>query len=217
MAKNSFKPIIHVYPLSRLVNAPAASWEKFINQIEEGKEKAFGYYLPMREAVVRFCARNAKGFDGILSEMIRRAQGMGGSRGQRIADDNESAFKTFVEEFYPKIGKYKRDLLRDVQDGVVYEGITVLGAPHFVVQDQDEKTRYVFLHAANWSPQQLKTYLQLLAMIVQKKYGGTADQLWCMDLRKGITVKFVGSARLSSHCSDAARHYARLAKIMTSE
>ena len=217
MVKNVFKTYIHIYPLSRLVNAPAASWEKLIKLIEDGKEKAFGYYLPMREAVVLYCAKDGNGFDAILAEMLNRARAMGGSRGQQIADDNEVAFRTFVENFYPKIGKYKRDLLRDAQNGIAYEGITLLGAPHFVAQDKAGRTRYVFLYAANWSPQQLKTYLQLLIHIVDKKYSGAADQIWCMDLKRRKTITFSGSTRLSARCVDAAKHYARLARIMTSE
>ena len=124
MAVNISKPTIHIYPLSRLVNAPATGWEKLLDQIEEGKRNAFAYYLPMREAVVRYCAKSGKNFDSILADMIRRAEQMPSSRHQNITGDNEAAFRSFVSDFYPRITKYKRDLLRDAQSGVAYEGVS---------------------------------------------------------------------------------------------
>jgi hypothetical protein len=166
----------------------------------------------MREAVVRYCAKSGKDFDNILSEMTRRAAGMPCAPNQDICGDNRVAFEMFVSEFYPRIAKYKRDLLRDNQSGVVYEGVTVLGAPHLIAQDEDDITRYIFLYASNWSKDELRTYLQLLAMIVEKKYGGTASQIWCMDLRRGKDFKFKTSVRVLSRCSDAARLYAQLAR-----
>jgi hypothetical protein len=210
------KATIHIFPLSRVVNAPAGNWVKLLDQIEEGKRNAFAYYLPMREAVVRYCARGGHGFDDILSQMVRRAEGMPCAPRQDICGDNESALRSFVEDFYPRIGKYKGDLLREHGNGVMYEGIVVTGSPHFVAQDRDGKTRYVFLHASNWSTDDLKTYLQLLAMIVDKKYGADTSHIWGMDLKRGKDIKFKDSPRVLSRCANAAKLYARLAKVMTS-
>jgi hypothetical protein len=207
-------PTIHIYTLSRLVHAPAAGWEKLINQIEAGRQKAYAYYLPMREGVVLFCAGGGKDFEKILTVMKRRAEEMGGLRGPRVAADNEDAFRTFVEKFYPKISKFKRSLLRDTQSGVTLEGVALLGAPHFVAVDQTGETRYIFLYPAKWKPNELKSYLHLLATIVEERYGGVSGQVWCMNLRMGKTVKFKRSARLSSRCSDAAKHYARIAGLI---
>lgn len=207
----TIKPSIHIYPLSRLVNAPAGSWVKLMRQIEEGKRNAFSYYLPMREAAVQYCAKSGQDYDRIQSQMTRRAEEIPCSPNQDICGDNGKAFRSFVNNFYPRITRYKRDLLRDTQTGVVFEGVTISGAPHFIAQDEDGNTRYAFLYASNWPPVQLKTYLQLLAMIVERKYSGTASQIWCMDLRKGKDFKFKSSARISSRCSDAAKLFAQLA------
>jgi hypothetical protein len=207
-------PTIHIYTLSRLVHAPAAGWEKLIDQIEAGRQKAYAYYLPVREAVVRFCGGGGKDFEEILADMKRRAEVMGGMRGPKVASDNENAFVTFVEEFYPKISKFKRNLLHDTQSGVMLEGVALLGAPHFVAVDQKGETRYVFLYPAKWKPNELKSYLLLLATIVEERYGGMSGQIWCMDLRTGKTVKFKRTARLSSRCSAAAKHYARVAGLI---
>jgi len=53
------KPAVHIYTLSRLVHAPAGRWERKIDEIEKGRDKAYAYYQPMREAVIAYCA--AKG------------------------------------------------------------------------------------------------------------------------------------------------------------
>ena len=203
-------PPIHIYTLSRLVYANAPQWERLIRQIEAGRQKAYSYYLPMREAVVRFCAGGGDNFEGILSDMKRRAGEMGGVRARKVVADNENAFVSFVENFYPKIAKFKRNLLRDQQSGVSLEGIALLGTPHLIAVDQKGDTRYVFLYAAKWKPDDLKSYLHLLTVIIEGKHGATADQLWCMDLRAGKTHKFKKSERLASRCADAARHYARV-------
>jgi hypothetical protein len=212
VANLSVRPTIHIYPLSRLVNAPAGSWVRLMRQIEEGKRNAFSYYLPMREAVVQYCAKSGKDFDRILAQMTRRATEIPCSPNQDICADNDRAFRSFADDFYPRVAKFKRDLLRDTQTGIVFEGVTVLGAPHFVAQDEDGNTRYVFLYASNWSPDELKTYLQLLAIIVEKRFAGTAGDIWCMDLRRGKDIKFKASVRVLSRCSDAAKLYAQLAK-----
>lgn len=217
MVQSKSTPTVHIYPFSKLVNAPAAGWEKLIDQIEEGKNKAFAYYLPMREAVVLFCLKSGEDFDKVLGQLVRRAHEMGGVRGKKIAADNKAAFRMFVEEFYPRIAKFKKNSLHDVQVGVEFEGIMLTGAPHFIAEDQDGNTRFIFLHAAKWSDEQVKIYLQLLSVIIEKKYGGAAEQIWCMSLKNGKTIKFKGSARVLSRCADAAKHYARLAQLLTSD
>jgi hypothetical protein len=210
-------PSIHIYPLSRLVLAPAAKWEQLIKMIEDGKEKAFAYYLPMREGVALFCSRPGADVEAVAAEVVARARQMGGKRGQNMAKDNDAAFRQFVSIFYPQISKFERSLLREGQDGVDLEGINLAGTPHLEVRDANEKTRYVFLHAAKWPESELRVYLQLLAFIIEKKYAASAEQLWCMDLRTGKTVKFKSGLRLERQCRIAAKHYARFANAIASE
>lgn len=95
-------------------------------------------------------------------------------RGPKVAAYNENAFRMFVETFYPKISRFKRSLLRDTQSGVTLEGVALLGAPHFLALDQKGETRYIFLYPAKWKPNELKSYLHLLATIVEERYGGVS-------------------------------------------
>lgn len=205
-------PSTHIYTLSRLVLSPAAGWEKQIAAIEAGRKLASKYYLPLREAVVSFCAADGQGADKIIKEMRRRAEQM---TNLAAAVNNESAFVSFATRFYPKMGKFRKSHLQEVQNEVILEGLGLRGTPHFSVLDQKGETRYVFLYASKWKPIELNSYLHLLATIIEGRYGATAEQLWCMDLRKGETIKFKKAVRLSSQCAAAARHYVRLAPHLT--
>jgi hypothetical protein len=78
-------PKVHIYRLSRLVHAPAARWEHLLFSIEEGKTHAYRYYLPMREAVVRFCEGGGQRRDSIVSQIVEAAHRVGGTRGPSLA------------------------------------------------------------------------------------------------------------------------------------
>src|SRR5207237_1269133 len=84
-------------------------WETLLKAIEEGKSRAFGYYLPLREAVILFCAKSGRDREQIVNDMVARARQMGGSKGARIAKDNEKAFRVFESQFFPKIRQYRKE------------------------------------------------------------------------------------------------------------
>jgi|SRR5690348_5282608 len=210
-------PVVHVYPLSRLVHAPASRWESLLKSIEEGKTRAFRYYLPLREAVVLFCSKGGKDRDQIVSGMVARARSAGGSRGAKVAKDNDDAFRVFESSFYPRIKAYKGDFLRESQTGHPFEGVTLVGSPHFEVLDQGGADRYVFLYPAGWERDEINAYLELLSIIVQKRFGKPPESLWCMNLRTGRDEKWKSSARVRKRCENAARLYARLINAMESE
>jgi len=205
------RPVVHIYTLSRLVHAPAGGWERKIEEIEEGREKAYGYYQPMREAVIAYCAAKAKGRDGIVSRMLEEARSRRHGRGQNPERDNLAAFEIFEAKCYPKIGSFVRSLLRRPQGaGVPFGDIFLQGAPHFHVKDKDGEDRYVFLHPSNWTGDDLKAYLELLSVTVEKGFGEPSTSIWHMNLRSGLVSKHRSSKRVRQRCVDAARHYARV-------
>jgi len=177
--------------------------------MDEGKQFAFSYYLPMREAVVRFCKGHGQNRDAIVRE-IARARDAGGVRGDRIARDNSEAFGVFVDNFYPKVSRLRRDLLRQQRTGCQLEGLTLEGGPHLEVTDVEGQKRHVFLHAANWSKKDLDAYLELLGVIIEACYGGDRSSLWALDLKKGKEIKWRSSPRVRKRCRDAAKLYVRL-------
>jgi hypothetical protein len=207
-------PTAHIYTFSRLVHAYPGNWEKLLASMESEKQIAYGYYLPMREAVVLFCARRGKDRDLIFRQMVSRARNMGGMRGPKMAEDNAEAFIGFETAFYPKIAKFRRDLLREQRTGCEFEGLTLEGGPHFEAVDQRGKKRHVFLHASKWSHDDLAAYLELLGIVIEHEYGGDSSSLWVFDLKSGKEIKWRSSSRVRNRCVGAARLYARLIRAM---
>lgn len=164
--------LVHIYPLSRLVHASPANWEKQLQEIERGKDSRYGYYLPLREAVVSYCKSRRKRRDDIVKILENQARSVFAFRGADLVRDNISAFEVFEVQFYPRIAKFERSLLRaDSNGGCDFAGLRLLGTPHFSVKDDlREETRYVYLHASKWPEDDLKAYLELLAVVVAAKY-----------------------------------------------
>ena len=207
---------VHIYPLSRLVHAAAAEWENELRAIEEGKKYAFGYYLPLREAVVTYCRNDGKRRDQIVKQMTALALSMGGIRGAEAANANDNAFRVFETSFFPRITRFHESFLHtDFKAGCPFEGVTLLGLPHLRVTDDKGGSRYVHLHAAQWEPEDLKAYLELLSVIVENRFKKHADAIWCMDLKSGRDFKWQSRPRMRTKCVKAARLYARLIKAMT--
>lgn len=139
---------------------------------------------------------------------------MGGVRGNKIAQDNDDAFSTFADVFYPKIAKFRRNLLREQRTGCELEGLTLEGAPHLEVVDQAGKKRHIFLHAANWRKEDLDAYLELLGIVIEARYGGDSSSLWALDLRRGKEIKWRPSVRVRKRCANAAKLYVRLRRAL---
>jgi hypothetical protein len=208
---NSKIPIVHIYTLSRLVHAPAGGWERKIEEIEEGRDKAYSYYQPMREAVIAYCAAEGRGREKIVSRMLADARGKPHGHGQDPEADNLRTFETFEASCYPKIGSFVRSLIRMPQGmGVPLEGVLLQGTPHFQATDKEGETRYVFLHPSNWTEENLKAYLELLSFIVEATFDAPATSIWHMNLRSGRVSKYGSRKRIRQRCVDAARLYARV-------
>lgn len=206
----------NIYPLSRLVHAFPPDWEALLQRLEDGKDKAFSHYLPAREAIVRYCAKSGHERDHILSTLRTRCGQMGGVRSAILLRDNEAAFEAFEAEFYPKIAEFRRGLLREPQSGVKFEELLLLGTPHMEVVDQKGKTRFVYLCCGARKDPDLKAYLQLLSVIVNKHFGASSESIWCLDLRTGEEVKWRSTTRLENRCRKTARLYSRLTAAIES-
>jgi len=190
------KSSVHIYKLSRLVHAAAGSWEKRLQEIEQGRRQAYVYYRPMREAVVAFCASKGNDRDKIVKHMLAQAQLQPWARGQNPETDNLEAFETFEEMCYPKIGTFMGSLLRRPQGlGVSFAGVLLYGTPHFKATDRKGVERFVFLYASKWRDDDLKAYLELLGVVVEAEFRQPATSLWHMDLRKGLAHKHRPSKR----------------------
>jgi hypothetical protein len=185
-----------------------------LRSLEEGKDYANRYYLPMRQAIVDFCVQKGSGSAAIVQTLRRRSLALGGARGPRIVRDNENAFDVFVSEFYPRIKRFRRSLLAEKQRRCSFEGVLLVGTPHLIVTDLDDRDRYVFLHTSAWNDLDLKAYLELLSLILGQRLGGGPEALWCMNLRTGVDVKWKPSPRIRAKRAKAARLYAQLVNAM---
>ncbi|MBZ5721002.1 MAG: hypothetical protein LAO03_11530 [Acidobacteriia bacterium] len=209
---------VHIVPLSKLVHASPTKWEKLLREIEEGKLRAFKYYLPLREAIVQFCRKKGLDRNRIVTQMSSRARATSGKRGDKIARDNEEAFRVFEGSFFPEIQKFKHDFLRDEHVGVPFaDAVVIFGHPHLEVLDSHGRDRFVVLHAADWKPEELRAYLDLLSEIVQMRFDKPPSSIWCMNLRTGKEEKVRPSSRLRHKCETAARLYSRFISAMESE
>jgi hypothetical protein len=205
------QPGVHIYTLSRLVDSPAAGWERRIAEIENGRAKAYSYYQPMREAVIAYCAAGGQGRDRIVARMLADARRQSRARGQNPEADNLHAFVVFEASCYPKITRFVQGLLRRPQGpGVSFEGVFLFGSPHLEVTDGNGEVRYVFLQASDWKEDQVKAYLELLAVVVERTFGQPASSIWHVNLRNGRVAKHRPSKRVRRRCEEAARHYGRI-------
>ena len=208
---------VHIYPLSKLVHASAGSWERQLRDIEEGKLRAYHYYLPLREAIVVYGKSRGKKLDQAIAGLDAASRRVVAGRGANPVKDNRTAFDAFIRSFYPRIAEFGQSLLRDDSKiGCEFEGVRLTGLPHFSARDLKGNERYIYTHASKWSEDDLKAYLELLSIIVEARFGANAESIWCMDLRTGTDFKWKSSPRLRAKCASAARLYARIIDAMTS-
>jgi hypothetical protein len=204
-------PRVHIYPLSRLVHAPAGAWEAELRKIEESKTQAYRYYLPLREAAIACCKTGGARLDSILERLTRSAAAVVAPRGSNPISDNRAAFNVFVEQFYPQIASFGESLLHDESNtGCEFHGVKLIGLPHFSATDKKGRQRYVYIHASKWDEDDLKAYLELLSIIIDTRFHAAPDSIWCMGVRTGKDFKWRPSQRLRGKCASAAQHYARM-------
>jgi hypothetical protein len=209
--------LVHIYPLSKLVHALPGDWERDIRLLETGKLWAYAYYQPLREAVVLYCKAHGKRYEESLKLLETRAHSVPAGRGADPVRDNKAAFNVFVEHFYPRMGKFVKSLLQtDAKGGCKFAGVQLLGMPQFVTTDKAGRERYVFLLASKWKKDDLKAYLELLAVIIAERFGAAPESIWCMDLRSGTDGQWRSSARVRGRCEKAAVLYARFIQLMSS-
>jgi hypothetical protein len=205
-------PETHLYSLSRLVHAGPWSWQRLLNEVEEGRSYASRYYQPMRDGIVQFCARRGRNADDIKREI--RAQIRPEQRWPNRLADNLDGFECFGEDFFPRINRFRHSFLHQRKDPCQFEGLDVNGGPHFEVIDEHGETRHVYLHAAKWKPNDLAAYLELLGIIIETDYGGDPKSMWVMDLRSGKDVKWKSRPAMRKRCVGTAQLFAKFLRAM---
>jgi hypothetical protein len=205
-------PRMHIYPFSRLVNAPAGKWEKLITELEAKQKIVYLYYQPVREAIVKLTSKRGAGRDGIFKEMSSRAAEVTHSPSQNPVKDNQKAFECFEREFFPKISAFRSSLLKAPHsEGTFFDGMILTGLPHMIVSDKKGNDRYVYLYPSTWEDRELEAYLELLTIVIEAEFGADASDLWCMGLKNGKSIARPKSkARTRQSCRDAAKLFKRM-------
>lgn len=207
--------VVHIYPLSRLVHASPAAWERHLKEIEQGKRIAFNYYHPLREAVAVHCRSGGSRYSEALSVIDAKAPAVVAGPTADPLGDNRKAFESFIANFYPRIGSFKRILSHTEGRSCPFEGVRLVGSPHYIVTDLSGADRCVVLLASQWEEGETRAYLELLAVILREVYGAGPKSLWCMDLRRGKDFAWKSSPRVLSKCKHTAALYARLCKTLS--
>jgi hypothetical protein len=207
---------VHIYPLSKLVHASPGDWERALDEIERGKVRAYRYYLPLREAVIRYCKAKPGEGNAIRNELVQRARGVPAPKGADPVRDNTGAFDTFASHFRDRIRKFEKSLLNAELGRCDFGNVRLIGAPHFIATDSRDRKRYAFLLPSKWAEDDVKAYLELLSIIVEKRFGADPTSIWCMDLRAGQDVRWKSSDRMRKRCERAANLYARFLAAMSS-
>jgi hypothetical protein len=154
----------------------------------------------------------------VEAQLAERARTVIAPPGSDPVRDNLAAFGVFVENFYPEIAKFHKSFLGgEGMGGCDFAGVQLLGAPHFSAADRQGQDRYVYLLASRWEEDDLKAYLELLAIVVGARFGAEPKYIWCMDLRNRKEIVWRGSSRIRARCEKAAKLYARFVQTMSSE
>ncbi|QHS53357.1 hypothetical protein [Edaphobacter sp. 12200R-103] len=205
-------PRIHIYPFSRLVNAPATKWEKLISDLEEKQRVVYLYYQPVREAIVKLTAAESIDRDGIYAEMSQRASHVVHTRTQNPIRDNQKCFECYEKIFLPQVSSFEESLLKVPQvEGTFFNGVILKGLPHMIVRDRRRRKRFVYLYPSDWKDHELDAYMELLTIIVESEFGADSADIWCMGLKSGKTIPRPRSkSRSRQACRDAAKHFKRM-------
>lgn len=194
------------------MHASPVQWEKKLRELEENRDRAYAYYQPAREAIVRLCV-HPKTRDKIVTALIARASRVPHGKGSDPVHDNLRAFECFETAFLSRIQCFGEHYLRtENRQGVSFEGVLLTGLPHFAAIDAKGARRYVFLYPSAWNSKDLSAYLELLSFIIESKFKEDPSSLWCMNLRTGKTMNHKCSSKLRRRCGDTARLYSRLTK-----
>jgi hypothetical protein len=88
--------------------------------------------------------------------------------------------------------------------------MSLCGLHNFTATDRSGNLRYVYVQSSKWDDDDLKAYLELLSVIVEKRFNAASTTILGMELRTGTDMKWKASPRMRNRCADTARLYARL-------
>lgn len=206
-------PSVHIYLLSKLVPASPTVWQSQLKMLEAERRHRVAYYNPFRDAAIKHCMANGGSHAQLVRDVEINASRISAPKGADPVRSNLEAFKTFVDVFYPRIGRFgKRLTARHANTGVPLGPLLLNGNAHFSAIDLKDNKRFVHLHASTRTEKELRAYLELLSIVLFGRYGASPESIWCMDCQKGVEIKWKSSPKLRRECESAANLYSTLVK-----
>jgi len=205
MAKQRF----HIHQLSRLAFAQVTDWDRILRELEARRRQMFWSYKPLRSGAFNLLkAEDISEVQEIYDCVTKLAEKAGGAR---CASANVKALQVFENRFTPTIDSPGDNFMEFSAPGVDFAGAELIGGPHFSVIGKAADTKFVYLHPSNWKEEQTEAFCELLTVVLEKKFGAGACDLWFLDLRSGKRLPWPKSKpRVRRKCEQAARLLARL-------
>lgn len=212
------KPAYHIYLLSRLAFADATDWQKILKELRQGRKNMFWSYKPLRSGAFRMASRNAPDSTSIYGDVSNLAMKAGGDRCRKA---NVQALQQFETIFLPDIAKAQSSFMESPEPLVDFGPIQLVGGSHFSVLDTKSQRKFVYLQpSAGWQERETEAFCELLTVTVESRYGGTARDVWFLDLREGKRVRWNASKKsVRKKCEKAAEFLVTLqgANLITDE
>lgn len=177
---------MNIHAVSKLVRRPPSLWMSTLRSMERGREIMRSHYAPLREAIVAELERPGSGEERLHTAWEQVPEPLTPSQAS-VRRRSFAAFHTFLDVFRPRIARLLESYLgEDYQpEPVEFRGHKLEGRFHMAVETPRGETRYVYLHASEWSREQIDAFLELLAVIAEKRHGADRSAVWFFDLPTG--------------------------------
>ena len=166
-----------------------------MKELKQGRKSMFWSYKPLRngafEMVTKGAAQDHKGIYGSVATLALKA---GGASCQKA---NLDGLKKFENLFLPQLPSAKSNFMDGNEQPVDFGPVQLVGGPHFSASDKNGKQAFVYLHpSASWSEEETEAFCELLTVTVESRHGGSARDVWFLDLRSGKRVPWNNSKKL---------------------
>lgn len=172
---------MHISVVSELYKVTPAKWLDHINALDQAKTVMVSLYAPLRQAILAELSEGGTGKQTLERYLsTRKSTALLKSVGKR----SRTAFDRFLLDVRPEITALDENLLsvRDQSPSVYWESFELSGRFHFSYYDADKVLNYAYVNAADWAAPKKEAYLELLAIIAERRYSAKRQQVVLIDL-----------------------------------
>lgn len=176
---------MNIYAVSKLVRRPPSLWMSTLRSMERGREIMRAQYTPLKQAIVEDLEKPGTGTEQLRTRLFSEEPTTPAAASVR--ERSLAAFAVFQERFRPRIARLLENYTSpDYQPAPVeFHGHLLEGRFHMAIETPRGETKYVYLHASEWSSEVIEPFLELLAVIAEKRHGADRSAVWFFHLGKG--------------------------------